>query len=251
MMTVMTYNVGNGLASGPALVRYLRTAAADLVGLQELAEDQVEAITGHLADMYPFRVLMGEGIPGKGVLSRFPLREARQLPLAPGRPDLYVEAEVGGVRLTVIVAHPPPPQLRTLARRPAHATTGQLARLANIAATRAPAVLLGDFNMVARSAGHALLTAAGLRDAFQVSGTGRGFTLPARLGYSERLDRALGWPLLPFLRVDYIWLTRQLETTESWTERGAGSDHRPVLARLHLAAAQGAPNPDTRGRPTL
>ena len=247
MMTVMTYNVGNGLAATPTLVRYLRTAAADLVGLQEVAAEQAAAIVEQLADVYPFRVLVGTGIPGKGVLSRFPLRDVRQLSLAPDRPDLCVEADVDGLCLTVLVAHPPPPRLRNLSRRPAQEAIGQLAQLAEIAVAHAPAVLMGDFNMVARSAGHALLSAAGLRDAFQLSGTGRGFTLPARLGYSERLNRALGWPLLPFLRVDYIWLTQQLEATDSWTERGAESDHRPVLARLQLAA-QVTSQPGANGR---
>src|SRR5262249_54817526 len=170
-----------------------------------------------------------------GVLSRFPLDEARQLALVPGRPDLYVEAEVDGLPLAVLVAHPPPPRLRLHHRRAGHAgSSHQLTRLADLAVSRAPALLMGDFNMLARSLGHALLTAAGLRDAFQVSGTGSGFTLPLRVGHSERLNRALGWPLLPFLRVDYIWLTQQLEVTDSWTERGAGSDHRPVLARFRL-----------------
>ncbi|HEV8191944.1 MAG TPA: endonuclease/exonuclease/phosphatase family protein [Ktedonobacterales bacterium] len=234
MFTVMTYNVGNGLAAAPSLVRYLRTTAADIVGLQELATSEAQAITEHLADLYPFRVALGKGIPGKGVLSRFPLDMPQQLDLIHGRPDLCVEADVNGLPLTVLVAHPPPPRLGNIGRRAAQARSGQLSRLADIAVARAPALLMGDFNMVSWGAGHALFTAAGLRDAFQVSGTGSGFTLPMRVGHSERLNRALGWPLLPFLRVDYIWLTSQVEVVNSWTERGAGSDHRPVLARLQL-----------------
>jgi endonuclease/exonuclease/phosphatase family metal-dependent hydrolase len=235
MFTVMTYNVGNGLAAAQDLVRYLRASSADLVGLQEVATDQAAAIVGQLTDVYPFRAMSGTGIQGKGVLSRFPLHTARQLRLAPGRPDLNVTAEVNGKHLTILVAHPRPPRLGDIARRAAPETATQLRQLAGIAVGRAPAVLMGDFNMTARGAGHALLTTAGLRDAFQLSGTGRGFTLPARLGYSELLHRALGWPLIPFLRVDFIWLTAQLEVADSWTERGAGSDHRPVLARLRFA----------------
>lgn len=242
MFTVMTYNVGNGLATPTALVRYLRTAAADLVGLQELVATQAEAIAANLSDMYPYRVLYGTGIPGKGVLSRYPLLETRQLQICPARPDLDAVVDVGGVPLTVIVAHPPPPRLRDAGRRASPQNSTQLRRLADLAVAQAPAVLIGDFNMTARGAGHTLLSAAGLRDAFQVGGTGRGFTLPARLGYSERTNRALGWPMLPFLRVDYIWLTPKLYVTESWTEHGAGSDHRSVLARLQLgpAAREGA-----------
>jgi endonuclease/exonuclease/phosphatase family metal-dependent hydrolase len=237
MFTVMTYNVGNGLAGAPDLVSYLRKADADLVGLQELTATQAEAIAGNLVDVYPYRALFGTGIPGKGVLSRYPLVEMGQLHLSPARPDLRAVVDLAGAHLTVIVAHTPPPRLRDAGRRADPATTAQLRYLADLAIAQAPAVLLGDFNMTARSAGHALLTAAGLSDAFQQGGTGHGFTLPARLGHWERMNRALGWPLMPFLRVDYIWLTTQLHVTESWTERGAGSDHRPVLARLQLNAA--------------
>jgi hypothetical protein len=41
-------------------------------------------------------------------------------------------------------------------------------------------------------------------------------------------------PLPPLARVDYIWHTPDLKTLDAWVERGVGSDHRPVFARIDL-----------------
>ncbi len=97
MFTVMTYNVGNGLAGAPDLVSYLRKADADFVGRQELTATQAEAIAGNLGDVYPYRALFGTGIPGKGVLSRYPLVETRQLHLSPARPELRAVVDSAAV----------------------------------------------------------------------------------------------------------------------------------------------------------
>ena len=40
MLTVMTYNVGAGLAAPLRLVEVLRQSGADIIGLQELAPEQ-------------------------------------------------------------------------------------------------------------------------------------------------------------------------------------------------------------------
>jgi len=41
-------------------------------------------------------------------------------------------------------------------------------------------------------------------------------------------------PMLPFLRVDYIWSTPDLTALAAWLGEDAGSDHLPVLARLAI-----------------
>ena len=88
MLTVMTYNVGAGLADPLRLVEVLRQSGADIIGLQELAPEQGAAIADLLGGDYPHQVLHPTGIPGKGLISRFPLRETELLELHPGRPDL-------------------------------------------------------------------------------------------------------------------------------------------------------------------
>ncbi|CAA9536655.1 MAG: hypothetical protein AVDCRST_MAG59-334, partial [uncultured Thermomicrobiales bacterium] len=146
-LTVMTYNLGAGLADPVRLVGVLRAAGADLVGLQELAPGQAAAIERDLADVYPFRFLHPLGIAGKGLLSRFPLGDAGLLELFPGRPDARATVAVPGGPLTVIVAHPPPPRL---GRRWAENAAGaeQMAGVVAAATAGGPAVLLADVNRV-------------------------------------------------------------------------------------------------------
>ena len=42
-------------------------------------------------------------------------------------------------------------------------------------------------------------------------------------------------PLPTIARIDYIWHTPDLITQRAWVGGRGASDHRPVLARLHLA----------------
>jgi len=234
----MTYNVGNGLADPGLLATLLKKTAADVVGLQELAAAQAEVLAVDLADLYPYQLLAPTGFSGKGLLSRFPLLYQEQLQLYPGRPDIRAAVDVNGIPLGVLVVHPPPPRLVGSRITFDAATLAQLDALADLAIEHAPSVLLGDFNMTRRNRSHARFMAAGLADAFAVAGTGRGWTLPVRLGHATRFNHRLqGLPLRPVARVDYIWYTAPLHAEAAWVGPDAGSDHLPVLARLALSTA--------------
>jgi vancomycin resistance protein VanJ len=235
--TVMTYNLGNGLAAPDRLVATLRAAKADVVGLQELDGAQASAIERHLGDLYPGAILHPGGFAGKGLLSRYPIVEQEQLHLSPDRPDLRAVVEVDGSPLTVIVAHPRPPKMRLTGMVFDPVTANQIDMLAEIAVASGPAVVVGDFNMTVRHSRYAHWTSAGLVDAFRAIRRG-GATLPVRVGRSANLkDRLVGFPLLPVVRVDYIWHTTHLVAQAAWVGDDAGSDHLPVLARLALRAS--------------
>src|SRR5215472_796750 len=87
-LTIMTFNVGNGLAEPDRLVDVLRRVNADVVGLQELSAHQAHALTTGLQDVYPYQVLIPDGLAGKGMLSCFQLISHEQLALYSDRPDL-------------------------------------------------------------------------------------------------------------------------------------------------------------------
>ena len=148
MLTVMTYNVGAGLAGPRRLVEVLRQSGADIIGLQELAPDQGAAIAAMLCDDYPHQALHATGIPGKGLISRFPVLETELLELHPGRPDLQAIVAAPGGNLTVIVAHPPPPRIGRNRIRQSALTDQQISGIAAVATRGHPAVLLTDFNRV-------------------------------------------------------------------------------------------------------
>lgn len=233
MLTVMTYNVGAGLADPIRLVPVLRDSGAHIIGLQELAIDQGEAIAELLRAEYPHQVLHPTGIPGKGLLSRYPVAETALLEVHPRRPDLQAVVAAPDGDLTVIVAHPPPPRFGRNRALSTALTNEQIARIAAVAIQGHPAVLLTDFNRVGWQAGYRQLRAAGLIDAFGTAGHGPGFTLPTRFSHLAYRGHRLGeMALPPLLRVDYVWHTAHFRALRAWIGAHAGSDHLPVLAEL-------------------
>ena len=139
-------------------------------------------------------MLHATGIPGKGLISRFPVRETELLELHPGRPDL--QALVAARRgLTVIVAHPPPPRIGRNRIRQAALADQQISGIAVVATRGQPAVLLTDFNRVGWQAAYRQLRQSGLIDAFGTAGRGTGFTLPTRL--STWPIAAIRWAISP------------------------------------------------------
>ena len=233
MLTVMTYNVGAGLADPRRLVEILRQSGADIIGVQELAPDQGAAIAALLCDDYPHQVLHPAGIPGKGLISRFPVRETELLELHPGRPDLQAVVAAPGGDLTVIVAHPPPPRIGRNRIRQTALTDRQISAIAAVATRGQPTVLLTDCNRVGWQAAYRQLRQSGLIDAFGTAGRGTGFTLPTRLSHLAYRGHPLGqMPLPPMLRVDYVWHTMHFRALASWIGGNVGSDHLPVLAEL-------------------
>jgi len=219
----MTFNVGNGLASPARLAEGLQSSGADVVGLVEATANQAVGIRAVLADRFPYQVHAGDGIPGKALISRYPILESKSLELHPGRPDLLAVVDVGGQQLRVVVAHPPPPRLHRTGYHFTDDTAAQFAELLRIAVTEAPTVLLGDFNMLDWHVHHGRLVAAGLVDAFGAVGQGAGFTYPRRHG---RL------PLVPVLRIDYVWHSSHLRSLRARVGADAGSDHLPVIVDL-------------------
>lgn len=233
MLTVMTYNVGDGLAEPQRLVEMLRDSPADIVGLQELSPEQGRAIEAALGDVYPYQVLHATGIPGKGILSRYTVHETTQLELHPNRPDLQALVATPDGDLTVLVAHPPPPRFgRSRAQRDA-LSNAQITQIAAAASGGHPVVLLTDFNRLVWQAAYRQLRGVGLLDAYGTVGRGLGFTLPTRLSHLAYRGHPLGnLPLPPMLRVDYVWHSAHFRAITSWLGPSAGSDHLPVLAEL-------------------
>jgi endonuclease/exonuclease/phosphatase (EEP) superfamily protein YafD len=115
-------------------------------------------------------------------------------------------------------------------------TWQQIISLANLAVNQPPAILLGDFNLADWWGEYAYLRSTGLKDAYHEAGADRGHTLPKRIGPWKRLlslnQLLSSLPLLPLLRVDYIWYTEHIESLDAWVGKDTGSDHLPVLAKL-------------------
>lgn len=233
MITFMTLNVGNGLVSPERLVSWLKVHGTEVVGLQELDEQQSAAIERGLEAEYPWRVLYGTGFEGRGLLSRYPLVDYDLPYLRPDRFDLHARLETPMESMSIIVAHPlpPRPQLRGVVADPE--TGGQIDGIIRLALEGTPAVVLGDFNMTMRNPMYGRIRDAGLIDAFVAAGRGRGSTFPVRPGKMRSVNHRMHWvPLPAFTRIDYIWHTPGLKALDSWVGPNAGSDHLPLLATI-------------------
>ena len=111
-ITILTYNVGNGLAKPDKLAAFLRESGADVIGLQENDAEQAEALEQIAAEGYPHRVIHGEGFDGCALLSKYPITDLDWHDLAIGRRALRATLDVDGRPLRMTVAHPQPPRLR-------------------------------------------------------------------------------------------------------------------------------------------
>jgi endonuclease/exonuclease/phosphatase (EEP) superfamily protein YafD len=235
-IVVLTYNLGNGLATPEKLIPMLRSSGADVIGLEEVTPETEAAMTTGLADLYPYQALYGMGIPGKGLLSRYPIVRNELLELNPGRPDLRAIVDFNGMQITIIVAHPPPPRLRWTGIQPREGTAEQVDELIDIIKeTKGPLIVLGDFNVTPLHDTYRRLEDADLRDVFRLVGDGLGYTMPTRFASLAESGSPLGdIPLPPVLRIDYVWISRDWYPVDAWIAEKAGSDHRPVEARLAI-----------------
>jgi len=235
--TIMTCNVGNNRASPEKLIPVLRDSGSDLIAIQELSDQQAEAIKSKLASSYPHQAVYPGGFAGKALLSRFPIIDSKQLHFHEVRPDLKTIVQIRDTEISIIIAHPPPPRPHWRGLKFDRQTWKQIRSLAELAIEHQPAVLLGDFNLADWWGEYAYMRSLGLKDAFQVAGRDRGHTLPRRIGPWKRLqslNRLLSrLTFYPMLRVDYIWYTQPLHCLESWVGEDTGSDHLPVLAELY------------------
>jgi endonuclease/exonuclease/phosphatase (EEP) superfamily protein YafD len=221
-LSVLTFNLGAGMASHTEISQLLRSAGADLVLLQELTRDEERALAADLLVEYPHRDLHGLGISGLGVLSKFPLHESELLQLKGRRPYQRSLIQVRGERTTVFNVHP---GLLRLFVSPWSKDAADFEWLAQAALQSAPALIVGDFNATENMDLCLLLERAGLRDAFRESGRGLGLTFPT-------FGKYRGLPLPPLVRIDCVWHTQEYVAREARVLEDAGSDHLPLRVVL-------------------
>jgi endonuclease/exonuclease/phosphatase family metal-dependent hydrolase len=231
---VMSYNLHfgfdvRGWSDLEGLARAVEASGAEVVGLQEVSRGwYINGSTDMLAWLQrrlrmPHARFAGasDAIWGNAVLSRYPILsdEVTRLPregVPLRRNALQVEVDLGeGRRLGVVVTHlhhvegPDGERVRLT----------QLPRLLEGVAGRKATVVLGDFNAEPGSAEIAMLRAAGLTDAFVPAG---GRPADELTWSSDRPDR----------RIDYIWLSPDLEASGFAATTSTASDHRGIAVTV-------------------
>lgn len=231
---VLTYNIHHGEGQDKKLdlnriAATILSTRADIVALQEVDRGversgrrdlpaELAALTG-MEVHFERNIAHQGGDYGNAVLTRFPIRERRNLHFAMNRPGeqrgaLQVTLDVGGRELVFLSTH-------LDARRDDAERIDSVDQLRSALASShgRPVILCGDFNDTPGSRTHAKLKSF-LTDAWEAVGHGPGATFPAHA---------------PANRIDYIWIAGATIAPLSIAVPDAeGSDHLPVLAEFRL-----------------
>ena len=230
-MRLMSINVHLYNRNAASLLDAVQRAAPDVLVLQEYSQAIDDAVRGALAAEYTYQLRKPQADNGDGwaVYSRRPL-------LAPIDTALQLDHSKRQARFAVRLAdkeviiyalHLTSPQSMDKIGR----NRAEVADLVELLATETkPVILAGDFNFTASTANAAALRARGMRDTHDLAGEGRGSTWRFR-----KLPLAYR---LPGFRIDHIFIGPELTCTNARVLDIAGSDHRPILADIALAAKE-------------
>jgi endonuclease/exonuclease/phosphatase family metal-dependent hydrolase len=219
-LTVLTHNVNAENPDPDGTARDVVAADADVVALEELAENQVPRYARDMAAAYPYHSVQGT----VGLWSRYPISGVRPVDIRMGwTRAMRAEVHTPDGPVAVYVAHLPSVRVKF----DTGFTAGQRDRAADalgraiVAEPLHSVVLLGDLNGTMNDRSLASVTSQ-MRSTQGAAGNGMGFSWPAGM---------------PMARIDQI-MVKGADPRSSWTLPRTGSDHLPVAARLQLPGGQ-------------
>ena len=228
-LTVASHNVGADNPDPVGTARGLAASGADVLALEELAQQARSTYEKELSKAYPYHTVQGT----VGLWSKLPLSDTRPVdiatdygPLADTKPVDVKMAYNRALRTTVATEHGP------LAVYVAHLGSARVNPRAGFwtdtrdrnaqalgkaiaAEQHERVVLLGDLNGTMDDRAFADITSQ-LHSAQDAAGNGFGFSWPAKF---------------PVVRIDQI-LVRGVKPESSWSLPATGSDHLPVAAGI-------------------
>ncbi len=200
---------------GP-LAAWLAREKPDVVVLLEVSPAYAVALR-RLADYSFQRVAASDDPFGIALLSRYPLVGDEVLRDEHDLARIETSVQLPSACVTVIATHPMPP-LSALFHRARNARLNALA--VEAAASAQPTVIAGDLNATPWSSAFSGLADLGLRRASDL-----------RPSWPSIGQGLLGIP------IDHVLVSQNWSVVSSTRGAAIGSDHFPLLARLHLNAA--------------
>ena len=227
---VMSYNIHMGFdAEGwldlEAIAQTIESSGASIVALQEVPRGwyinaSVDALNW-LARRLNMTYVFGEAadpVWGNAILSRYPIIQSGNTPLPEGgvrprRSVLWADIDLTDPDDMIVIA-------THLHHADARPRLLQIPVVLDEYAVRPQRrlIIMGDMNATPDSTEVALFRQAGLRDAFDLAGSGDGFTY--------RADR-------PFERIDYIWLSPNLRAADFSVIDSTASDHLGIAVTIN------------------
>jgi endonuclease/exonuclease/phosphatase (EEP) superfamily protein YafD len=221
LVTVMALNVGSTGVDAPELLSLARSRNIDVLALPELAPPGLEALeAAGLAAQFPYRAMDIDWVGvGSAIFSRFPLVPSARVPKSnfhQSRAQAAISG-TGGIHLTAVhIASPRTGQIPSWRQE-----LRQLGDLQRVPGSP-PAILLGDFNASHDHREFRDLLGTGLTDAAESAGKGLAPTWPS------------GSSIPPFVALDHVLVTPDIEVKAFATITVPGTDHSAVVAELTL-----------------
>lgn len=232
-LRVATYNVFGGTLDFNKTATVIRGMEADIVAMQEVSPTSVPSFERAFAREYPHRFFGGS----QGLLSRFPLRNARyEKSQTGGNGFLFAEVSHRGAWLQVADLHFEPLRswsvtekllLPRQIRRQAAVQNDEVTQVMAGLKPGLPTILAGDFNRVSD----------GVIDRLRASGYTDSF---AAVTPHPDQARTLHFNVLGVKagkRIDFIFHDHRFQTVESSVWAGAPSDHDAVSSVLRWLPA--------------
>ncbi|MGC8838848.1 MAG: endonuclease/exonuclease/phosphatase family protein, partial [Anaerolineae bacterium] len=228
-LRVVTYNIHRGFnAQGSldveGLARTLAEAQADLVGLNEVSRgrlldggvDVLLWLSHRLGMQAEFGATVEE-LYGNALLSRYPIVGVQNFPFetyhSEPRGCLLSAVQMGTEQVLVMVTH------LDHEEEAAPERAAQVTELLSLWGKRSPAILLGDFNAEPGAPELANLKAEGWVDVAAALEGRPAPTFPSPT---------------PVRRIDYIFVTPDMQPVDVSVPSSLASDHLPVVATLRL-----------------
>jgi vancomycin resistance protein VanJ len=223
-ITVMSFNVLDLNEQYDEVAEQINIFDPDILGLHELEPHMVNGLEELLSSRYPYREIE----PGRGIFSRYPIARYTAFQLGEdGHWAQEVVVDVDGHPLTLLNVHPRSPRVQygSFLGLPSDFRTDKRDRdfadlISRIADHEGALIVMGDMNLSDRQDQYAELREY-LQDVHRERGWGFGFT---RTNYPETG--------VPMWRIDYIFYSPELKALTAEVGDFAGSDHRPVIARI-------------------
>ncbi|PJF22798.1 MAG: hypothetical protein CUN56_04200 [Phototrophicales bacterium] len=214
-LRIMTFNLLAHNRDFTDVIAILRESEADIIALQEVSIQAADAIQSHLTALYPYQVIYPGGIPGIGILSKYPITD--EVVWRTVLQQQRVMIDWNGRDLVVYNVHPMTP----ISSGGFNGRNREIADiLARIALEEHPVLLVGDFNMTDLADPYRDITAQ-FEDAYHIAGQGIGYTYFLRG--------------IPLLRIDYLFYRAPFRAFSARVgKEGGGSDHRPLIVSLAL-----------------
>jgi endonuclease/exonuclease/phosphatase (EEP) superfamily protein YafD len=223
-MRVMSMNLKYTHCDSNLIVDQVKNCNPDLLILEDYTPYAQTVLDKAFINDYPHRCLLFNWLQGMALYSRLPFDGGRpRTSFTKTRRQMRAVVDFHGRPIVIYIEHPfsPRSRQRIINNR---VSTADLVK--QVQSEKGPVIVAGDFNFTTETPNESALKAIGLQDGFELAGHGRGATWPVEPQWRQ-------W--LPGVRIDHIFVSRELTCTQFFVGQYDGSDHLPIVADIAAA----------------